>query len=189
MWADCFAVLLILNNIWDDIIWINHNEIADCPSIWNVFFLKNNELEIITPMIRDKIIIYLFIDGIINIWLGIWIHKYIKPKNTENKDIFIIEFSIIWSVMINISGFDFNVNLDVDSISRNEYMVVIAIDIIIRREIYMVRFEYIIFSIIESFEKNPDINGIPIKDRFDILKMHKVMGQLYNIDPIWRISW
>lgn len=47
----------------------------------------------------------------------------------------------------------------------------------------------IIFSIIISFEKNPDINGIPIKANLLIPKIDSGRGILLKFNPIIRISW
>lgn len=63
------------------------------------------------------------------------------------------------------------------------------IEVIIIIEIIIDIFDEIIFSIIESFEKNPDINGIPIKDIFEIPIMDIVTGEFFIIDPMCRISW
>ena len=82
------------------------------------------------------------------------------------------------------SGFDFIINFVVILISRNEYNDVIEIDIIIINDKIIEKLDEIIFSIIESFEKNPDMNGIPINDRFEIPNIDNVIGLLFNIDPI-----
>ena len=42
---------------------------------------------------------------------------------------------------------------------------------------------------IASFEKNPDMNGIPIKAREVILKAEKGIGDEELNGLIWRISW
>jgi len=42
---------------------------------------------------------------------------------------------------------------------------------------------------IESFEKNPDKNGIPIRAMFEILKIEEVKGDNFMFNPIIRISW
>jgi len=49
--------------------------------------------------------------------------------------------------------------------------------------------EEIIFSIIISFEKNPDINGIPINAILEILIIDCINGNFILFIPIFRISW
>lgn len=44
-------------------------------------------------------------------------------------------------------------------------------------------------SIIASFEKNPDMNGIPINAIDDKPRIDIGIGNEENIDPMWRISW
>lgn len=101
----------------------------------------------------------------------------------------IVGFSRLWLIKIFKSGLDFEINFVVILIIRKEYIDVMEIDKIIKREIKIVILDEIIFSIIESFEKNPDINGIPINDKFEIPNILRVAGYNLNIDPIWRISW
>lgn len=56
-------------------------------------------------------------------------------------------------------------------------MDVIDTDRIISKEIKRFVYDNIIFSIIESFEKNPDIKGIPKRDRFEIPIMDIGIGE------------
>lgn len=86
-------------------------------------------------------------------------------------------------------GFDFNKNL-FDSIDmRIEYDIVIPIEEIIINVNRDSIFNLISFSIIVSFEKNPDINGIPIKDILVKPSVVEVNGILNEFIPIIRISW
>lgn len=43
-------------------------------------------------------------------------------------------------------------------------------------------------SMIASFEKKPDMKGIPIKAILDIPRMVIVIGEWIVDDPIWRMS-
>lgn len=124
-------------------------------------------MAIIIPIVRDKIIRNLKVLGIINSWLGEYTHKYKTPKITEKTAILMVGFSI-GEFEIVMSGLDFIINLEARLIKRNEYRDVIEMDNTIIIEIIIVKFDEIIFSIIESFEKNPDIKGIPIRDKFEI---------------------
>lgn len=51
------------------------------------------------------------------------------------------------------------------------------------------RLDIIMNSIITSLEKNPDINGIPIKANLLIPKIDRVNGYWMKLIPIIRISW
>lgn len=68
-------------------------------------------------------------------------------------------------------------------------MVVIPIDIIIINVRIENELDKIIISIIGSLEKNPDINGIPIKAVEAIPKEEEIIGELNIKVPIFRMSW
>lgn len=51
------------------------------------------------------------------------------------------------------------------------------------------RLDIIMNSIITSLEKNPDINGIPIKANLLIPKIDRVNGYWMKLIPIIRMSW
>lgn len=72
---------------------------------------------------------------------------------------------------------------------RNEYVAVIPIEITISEVSKDSNFNEINLSIIASFEKNPDMNGIPIKANLVIPKIEGVSGELIILIPIVRISW
>lgn len=72
---------------------------------------------------------------------------------------------------------------------RIEYVAVIPIDIIIKLDIDTFIEEDIIFSIMESLEKNPDMNGIPIRAILLIPNILSVIGEFLKFSPIIRISW
>lgn len=72
---------------------------------------------------------------------------------------------------------------------RIEYTMVNPIEIIIRIVSIHSNFEEIIFSIIISFEKNPDMKGIPIRDMEVIPITEDMRGIIIEFIPIIRISW
>lgn len=71
---------------------------------------------------------------------------------------------------------------------RVEYMVVRAIDVIIIKDRIHSSLDEIIFSIIISFEKNLDKNGIPINAILVIPKVEDTKGMLVEDIPIIRVS-
>lgn len=71
---------------------------------------------------------------------------------------------------------------------RNEYEIVIPIDIIISSVINDSVLEEINFSMMVSLEKKPDINGIPISDNLVMPIIEEVNGMIYIFKPIIRIS-
>lgn len=81
--------------------------------------------------------------------------------------------------------FDLLENVDI----RIEYEAVIPIDKVINININILKFDEIIFSKIISFEKNPDINGIPIRAILFTPKIDKIIGKFIKFIPIIRISW
>lgn len=51
------------------------------------------------------------------------------------------------------------------------------------------KYEFNIVSMMASFEKNPDMKGMPIRARLDTPKIVCVVGVLYVFILIIRISW
>lgn len=74
-------------------------------------------------------------------------------------------------------------------IIRNEYVAVIPIDISITILRSDKSFELIKDSKIESFEKNPDIKGVPNRVILEIIMIEDSKGLVRFIIPMWRISW
>lgn len=72
---------------------------------------------------------------------------------------------------------------------RIEYLAVNPIDIIIKIDNKLLILDEIIFSMITSFEKNPDINGIPIRAILVIPRVEIIKGLYIKFDLIIRISW
>lgn len=56
-------------------------------------------------------------------------------------------------------------------------------------DINIFKLDIITFSIIESFEKNPDMKGAPIKAILLTPKIVNVIGEFIKFKPIIRISW
>lgn len=83
----------------------------------------------------------------------------------------------------------FNNILKDNFIMRKEYMAVIVIDEIINKDIICINVDLIIISKIISLEKNPDIKGSPIKAIKEIPIVEEMIGELFIIVPMWRISW
>lgn len=76
-----------------------------------------------------------------------------------------------------------------ENIIRREYEAVNPIDkIIIIVNIHSI-FEEIIFSMIISLEKNPDVNGRPIKAILVMVKITEIIGIFMLFILIIRISW
>lgn len=50
------------------------------------------------------------------------------------------------------------------------------------------RYDVFIASIIASFEKNPDRNGMPVRARLPTVRDEEVKGRSLCIPPIFRIS-
>lgn len=67
-------------------------------------------------------------------------------------------------------------DLFVYQVIRKEYEAVIPIDRIINVNIIVFKFDDIMFSIMISFEKKPDINGIPIKAILFNPKIEETIG-------------
>lgn len=86
-------------------------------------------------------------------------------------------------------GLDLFLNFLDEKDIRREYEVVIPIDNIIRINIGVFVDLEIVFSIIISFEKNPDMNGTPIRAILFTPKMVKVIGYDFILSPIMRMSW
>lgn len=88
-----------------------------------------------------------------------------------------------------VSGFDLIIFLlDVINI-RIVYDDVIPIDIIIISDSIEFVFDIIIVSIIVSFEKNPDVKGIPINIILDNPIIVGIMGDVLIFISIIRMSW
>lgn len=73
-------------------------------------------------------------------------------------------------------GWDLILDLLDDSDIRTEYDAVIPIDSVISISIVKFKFDDIIFSRMISFEKNPDMNGIPISAILFTPRIDNVIG-------------
>lgn len=142
-----------------------------------------------TPIIKVIIIINFLFKGKKNNCSGDIIHDSHVPDVIANNLNVII--GIIASMDLWFHDNEFNLMEDLlDNIDiRNEYDAVIPIDKIISINIRELKLEKIIFSKIISFEKNPDMNGIPIKANLFTPKIDKIIGKLMKLSPIIRISW
>lgn len=86
------------------------------------------------------------------------------------------------------SVLEFKINDDDFRIIRMEYTEVRPIDITISENIKGNEKEDNINSMIGSFEKNPDMNGAPIKANLEIPKEFKIIGLDGIKELIWRVS-
>lgn len=159
------------------------------PVYKNFFELKFKFIPNIIPTITIVKIDIFIVRGRKKICVGIITHIKIAPRKIENITIASIDISIIFIFINMLSGLAFNTNFEINFISRIEYAAVIPRDIIIINDKKETIFELIIFSMIESFEKNPDMKGIPISVMFEIAIIVKRLGEEYFVKFIIRMSW
>lgn len=134
---------------------------------------------------------------IINFWLydimkscsGINIQVNHEPDVIPNILSSIIGVKALMDKWLWVIDFDLILDLLEDNDMRIEYDAVIPIDIVININIVMFILDDSIFSKITSLEKNPDINGIPIKAILLIPKIDKIIGKFKKLILIIRISW
>lgn len=172
-----------------DIKWVNQSEIEDDPILIYFLFLNWNNIPIVNPIISVSIMIVLFRFDIINVWSGDNSHVSHEPEvipNILSIMIGVMEFIDLW---LDMKGLDLISCLLECKDIRIVYEAVIPIDRVIRMSIVMLILDEIILSIIESFEKNPDMKGIPIKAILFTPKIDKVRGRWDRLIPIIRISW
>lgn len=161
----------------------------DSPNFMNFLVLNCIINPIIVPIIKIEIII--------NLWLYDIIYSCSDVSNQVNH-----EPDVIPNILSNIIGVkasndkwlwvmgcDFILDLLEDNDIRIEYDAVIPIDIVINNSIVMFILDDSIFSKITSLEKNPDMNGIPIKANLLIPKIDKIIGKFRKLILIIRISW
>lgn len=144
--------------------WLNHNEMADFPIIIKFFLKKDNIIPIEIPINSNvKIVIFVFIFNIISC-CGIKIQVIVGPiiKTINDKIIigtlhlFDVWFILIGCVLIIILFEIIDIRIEYDAVNPND-------KIIINDKIYSILYDDNNFSKIISFEKNPDLNGNPIK--------------------------
>lgn len=171
------------------VVWLNHSDLDLKPIFMKLFVFGLVEYVMI---ILNTIMI-----TIINfIWLGITIicSGLIVQLSSEPDGIIIILIVKIGKLYIYEWWFDelgnnFIVILLEISVIRIEYSAVNPTDVIISIDKIHSSFDDIIFSIIISFEKNPDMKGIPINDILVIPNTVCVSGIDEEFIPIIRISW
>lgn len=169
-------------------IWINQIEIAGFP-ILKKFKDKNfifNEKEILINKIVE-IISFIF-KGKIIFWGQNIIHDNIAPVIIDIGAIIINGISI-FKMEGEEANRDLIIILKVNIVVRREYVTVIPTDEIIKIDINWMKCDFIIISKIISLEKNPDINGSPIRAIIEIPRDEDTIGEFFIIDPIDRISW
>lgn len=170
--------------------WLNQSEIADFPKLINFFFLNDNIIPNINPNINIEMMFIFDFKGINIICSDDNIHEVIEPDVIEIIDINEITIKGEFVKWFSDIGFDLMFSLfDIIDI-RIEYDAVIPIDIIIIVDKINSSLEDIIFSIIKSFEKNPDVNGNPIRAMLVVPKTVDVNVEfIIEFDPIIRLSW
>lgn len=62
----------------------------------------------------------------------------------------------------------------------------VAVSVKVRAQAF--RWEVLSASIMASFEKNPDRNGVPVRARLPIVRQVEVNGSRFCSPPIFRIS-
>lgn len=140
-------------------------------------------------VIRTSKILSFIRFGRINSWVGIDIQESIAPLVIDKGAIIIKGISIRFFGVVVESFFVFKIIINVSFIVRIEYVAVIPIEEIIKIDKICVNIDFIIISIIISFEKNPDINGIPIKAIIERPITEAIIGEFFIMLPICRISW
>lgn len=179
----CFEVGIV------DIIWIYQIEIADIP-----IFRYLNDINFIfkgikIPIIRiNKILNFIWFGRIYN-WVGIDIQEKTAPLVIDNGAMIIKGISIRFFEVVVESFFVLKIIVNVSFIVRIEYVAVTPIEEIIKIDKICINLDFIIISIIISFEKNPDINGSPIKASIAIPITEVMIGEFFIILPMCRISW
>lgn len=155
---------------------VNHNEIEDNPKLMYFLFLNCSINPNKIPVNRMIKIIILFVMLSRYTWSDDKSHVIQDPEVIANilNTIMGIKDSSVW--WLDIHGCDLIIDLFEKSVIRIEYEAVIPMDKIIKIDIMKFRFEVNINSIITSFEKNPDMNGIPIKAILLIPKIEIVNG-------------
>lgn len=139
-------------------------------------FLNCNKNPNINPVNKVKIIDILFKRDIMNNWSGDKIQVNHDPEviaNSLNLMIGINDSIVAW---LDVKELDLILDLLDNKDIRIEYDAVIPIDKIIRSNNSVLIFDLNIFSIIISFEKNPDMKGIPIRAILLIPKIVRVKG-------------
>ena len=126
---------------------------------------------------------------IINSWSGEIIHVSHDPDVIANKLNVIIGIKEFIDWWLDWNARDLMLDLFEIKDIRIEYAAVIPIEDSITIDNIRFKFDEIIFSIIMSFEKNPDMKGIPIRAILLIPKIDKERGWLMKLIPIIRISW
>lgn len=148
----------------------------DSPIFIYFFDLNESVIPINEPNTSIIKIINLYILGKMRICWGFISHINNIPKEIDSEVIMMIGvFEKIWVWNI-VSGLDFNENLLDINVIRIVYDAVNPIEKIIKYTIIRFSLEEIIDSIIESFEKNPDVNGIAISIILDNPKIDSVNG-------------
>lgn len=168
---------------------INQRERGICPiKIYN-FVLKGVIIPSKIPLIKIVGINSFINVGIKKVWVGKINHIIVVPIIIEYGTIIINGISIIFLFENMISDFIFKVNFMVNFIIRKEYVAVIPMEISIITLRNDKSLELIIYSKIESFEKNPDIKGIPKSVILEIIITVDKRGVILVITPMWRMSW
>lgn len=169
--------------------WVNHNEIDDKPILMYFLFLNWKVKPKMSPVMRINVIIFLFSIEIIKSCSEDNNHVSKDPDVIPNNlriEIGISEYMDLW---FDENGCDLIRVLFDDKDIRIEYEAVIPIDKVIMSIIIKFILDEIINSIIVSLEKNPDINGIPIKAILFSPRIDWVSGYFKKFNPIIRISW
>lgn len=144
----------------------------------------------ISPNVSINVIVILWINGIIIICSEFNIHIILVPVIMEIRDIIIIGIIQKFDIWFVVLGLDLIIYLFDNINIRIEYEAVIPTDIIIVIISKDSIFDEIIFSIIMSFEKKPDIKGNPINDIIVIPKIEDVKEVLFiKLILIIRPSW
>lgn len=183
------SIMGCINLVWfTEIRWINHIEIEDIPIFIYRLFLNVGRNPISKPVISEIIIINLYVFDMKNICSGFNNQFIVVPDIiliNLIRMIGLFENLVVWFEFINFFNKFLLENKDI----RIEYEAVIPIDIIIIMDKIDSILLEIIFSIIASFEKNPDIKGIPISAMFVIPIIDKVSGVWLKLILIIRMSW
>lgn len=169
--------------------WIDHNAIEYNPNNIYILFLKESIIPIKNPNSKVIMIIFLYWLGKNSICSGFNIHIMIDPIIIAIGLIIRIEVFECEEEWLFKSGFDLREFLLDKYIIRSEYDAVIPIDEIIMMVSKHSIFDEIIFSIIMSFEKNPEVKGRPIRAALVRPKMIEDIGILKLFFLIIRISW
>lgn len=123
------------------------------------------------------------------IWWGFVIHIIIAPRGIEMRDIRVIGMLVYIFLWKFVSGFDFERCLLDRKDIRIVYEAVIPMEEIIKRDIMKLDLVLINISIIMSLEKNPEVNGSPIRVILDSPSIEDVKGDIFVFVSIIRMSW